>query len=118
MELCRDYLLAIAEVELSSAVRGKAGASDVVQDAFLEAQQLFARFHGSQGDEFRVWMRAILLNKVRELHNHYQDVQKRQIDREQSLDDAEGHAPLRDPARHRFDAQRQGGPQRGRESSE
>jgi RNA polymerase sigma-70 factor, ECF subfamily len=94
MELFRGYLLAIAEGELSGEVKVKAGASDVVQDAFLEAQRLFTRFHGDKGDEFRAWLRAILLNKVNELHNRYQDVQKRQIDREQSLDDTGESGPL------------------------
>ena len=96
MEVFRNYLLAVAEAELSTSVRGKAGASDVVQDAFVEAQQIFARFHGSQGEEFRAWLRAILLNKVSELHNRYNNVQKRRIAREQSLDDSTNKSLLRE----------------------
>ncbi len=93
MELFRGYLLSIADEELAQLVQPKAGPSDVVQDTFLEAQGLFARFGGEQGDEFRAWLRAILLNKLSELHNRYLGAQKRQADREQSLD---APGPLRD----------------------
>jgi RNA polymerase sigma-70 factor (ECF subfamily) len=96
MELFRSYLLTIAQDELAAVVQPKAGASDIVQDTFLEAQRLFSRFQGEQGDEFRAWLRAILHNKLSELHNHYFAVQKRNVGREQSLDQSGDSGPLRD----------------------
>jgi RNA polymerase sigma-70 factor (ECF subfamily) len=85
-ELYRNYLTAIAEAELTNALRPKAGASDVVQDTLLEAHNFFARFEGEEGDGFRAWLRGILMNKLAQVHAHYHDVQKRQVDREQPLE--------------------------------
>lgn len=96
MELFRTYLLVVADGELATAVRPKAQPSDVVQDTFLEAYKLFERFGGDRGEEFRVWLRAILLNKVSEAHNRYLAVGKRRADREQSLDQSGSVGPLRD----------------------
>ncbi len=96
LELYRKYLLTIAEGELAGNLRPKAGASDVVQDTLLEAHAFFARFIGEQGDEFRAWLRGILLNKLAQVHAHYNEVQKRQVGREQSLDASGAEGPLRD----------------------
>src|SRR5262245_26207367 len=47
LEACRGYLLLIAGQELEPALRAKGGASDLVQQTFLEAQRDFAGFHGT-----------------------------------------------------------------------
>jgi RNA polymerase sigma-70 factor, ECF subfamily len=96
MELYRGYLLAVAGQELSAGALPKAGPSDVVQETFLVAHRLFANFQGEQGDDFRAWLRAILRNKVSELHGHYFGAQKRQAGREQSLDQSGEHGPWRE----------------------
>ena len=46
LEACRAYLLLIAREELDPALQAKGGASDLVQQTFLEAQRDFARFQG------------------------------------------------------------------------
>ena len=38
LQACRGYLLLLAERELDPDLRAKGGASDVVQETFLEAQ--------------------------------------------------------------------------------
>jgi RNA polymerase sigma-70 factor (ECF subfamily) len=91
----RAYLSAIAEAELAGDLRPKAGASDVVQDTLLEAHRCFARFEGAEGDEFRAWLRGILLNKLAQLHRHFHEVQKREIGREQSLEESGQYGALR-----------------------
>jgi RNA polymerase sigma-70 factor (ECF subfamily) len=96
LELYRNYLSAIADAELANALRPKAGASDVVQDTLLEAHNFFARFEGEEGDGFRAWLRGILMNKLAQIHAHYHDVQKRQVDREQSLEESGDAGCLRD----------------------
>jgi len=96
MELFRPYLLSIANEEIAGSIQPKGGPADVVQDTFLEAQRLLDRFHGSQGEEFRAWLRAILLHKLSELHNHFFAVQKRELNREQSLDDSSEGVRMRD----------------------
>lgn len=96
LELHRNYLLTIAAQELTAPLRQKAGPSDVVQDTFVEAQRLFQRFQGGEGEEFRAWIRAILLNKLSELHNRYFEVEKREVGRETSLDQSGEVGRLRD----------------------
>jgi len=96
LELYRNYLFAIAEAELAVDLRPKAGPSDLVQDTLLEAHRFFARFAGEQGDEFRAWLRGILLNKLAQVHAHYLDVQKRAVGRERSLEETGEHGTLRE----------------------
>src|SRR4051812_46159075 len=43
---CRGYLLRIARDELDPRLQAKGGASDLVQETFLEAQRDFAAFTG------------------------------------------------------------------------
>src|SRR4051794_35904655 len=46
LEPFRRYLLEVARQAVGPALRAKGGASDLVQETFLEAQQLFPRFDG------------------------------------------------------------------------
>jgi RNA polymerase sigma-70 factor (ECF subfamily) len=93
----RLYLLSIADAELTGQVRPKVLPSDVVQDAFLEAVRIFDRFGGVRAEELRAWLRAILLNKVSQAHNHYLGAAKRNPDRERPLADAADAVPVADP---------------------
>jgi RNA polymerase sigma-70 factor (ECF subfamily) len=81
----RQYLLAIAEGELDAALRGKLGASDLVQETFVRAQQRFAAFAGSTEDELRAWVRQILLNQCLDVRDAFLAA-KRDIKREVSID--------------------------------
>lgn len=85
----RDYLLLIANEEFDREIRGKAGASDVVQDSMLHAQQHLHDFRGNQESEFRAWLRTILTNDLRQMRRTYA-AQKRNVMREVSAD---GSAP-------------------------
>src|SRR5262249_24826853 len=64
MEDCRRYLLGIAERELDADLRAKGGASDLVQETFIDAQKLFARFEGTTEAEWLAWLRQLLLYNV------------------------------------------------------
>src|SRR5450755_4190289 len=46
LEICRNYLLEIANAELGEDLQAKAGGSDLVQQTFLEAQRDFGQFRG------------------------------------------------------------------------
>lgn len=89
LELFRNYLVSIAREEIRHEIRAKVNPSDLVQETFLEACRLFDQFHGSEGDEVRAWLRGILLNKLRDLHKRYFEVQGRQVGRERPLDEGE-----------------------------
>jgi RNA polymerase sigma-70 factor (ECF subfamily) len=86
--LFRTYLLAIADDELGAELQAKGSGADVVQDAFLEAQQLLDRFQGEGPEELRAWLRAVLLNKLREFRQRYHRARSRQVGRETSLEGA------------------------------
>jgi RNA polymerase sigma-70 factor (ECF subfamily) len=85
LEDCRRYLLAIAERQLDPDLRSKGGASDLVQETFLEAQRDFARFHGSSPDELRAWLRQVLLHNVGAFTHRFRGTTKRAVGREVSL---------------------------------
>ena len=55
-ESYRDYLLAIANQKIDPALRTKGGASDIVQETFLEAQRDIGQFTGSTGAELKAWL--------------------------------------------------------------
>jgi RNA polymerase sigma-70 factor (ECF subfamily) len=86
MELCRQYLLLVANRELEPEFWAKGGASDLVQETFLEAHRDFAQFEGTTHAEVLAWLRRILLNNLSSFRRRYADSDKRQIDREIPLD--------------------------------
>ncbi|MFO0806889.1 MAG: sigma-70 family RNA polymerase sigma factor [Gemmataceae bacterium] len=81
----RDYLLAIANRQLDSALQAKGGASDIVQETFLEAQRDFAQFSGTTGSELRAWLVRLLMNNVANFARHYKATGKRELKREVAL---------------------------------
>jgi RNA polymerase sigma-70 factor (ECF subfamily) len=81
LEDCRRYLLRVANRRLDPALRAKGGASDVVQQTFLEAHQAFARFQGSSERELLAWLRQLLLHHLANFHRLYR-AGKRQVARE------------------------------------
>jgi RNA polymerase sigma-70 factor (ECF subfamily) len=85
LEGCRRYLLGVAEGELGQDLRSKGGASDIVQETFLEAGRDFAGFQGSSPEEFRAWLRQMLLHRIGAFTRRYRATGKREIGREIEL---------------------------------
>jgi len=81
----RRYLLLVAEKELAPDLRAKGGASDLVQETFVEAQRDFRQFRGESGDEFRGWLRRILLHNLGAFTRRYRDCGMRDVGREVGL---------------------------------
>src|SRR5262249_3376165 len=81
LEGCRDYLLMVANKELDPQLQAKGGASDLVQQTFLEAQRDFGRFQGNSEDELLAWLRRLLLHNLADFTRRYRDTGKRQADR-------------------------------------
>jgi RNA polymerase sigma-70 factor (ECF subfamily) len=86
LESYRNYLLLIANAEVDGELRPKCGASDLVQETFVRAQQGFVAFAGTTEAELQAWLRQILLNHCRNLRQTYRDTQKRDVGRELALD--------------------------------
>jgi RNA polymerase sigma-70 factor (ECF subfamily) len=80
---CRDYLLLVANHELGRDLQGKIGASDLVQETFVEAQRCFVQFQGASQSELLGWLRQILMRQVLGVRRYYGTV-KRDISLERS----------------------------------
>jgi RNA polymerase sigma-70 factor (ECF subfamily) len=88
LEGCRQYLLLVANENLAPVLQAKVGASDVVQETFLEAQRDFGQFDGRTEKQMLAWLRRILLNNLANLTRRYRDTDKRQVAREVPLAEA------------------------------
>src|SRR5262249_57712803 len=76
-------------------------ASDVVQQTFLEAHHSFPQFAGQDPRDLVAWLRSILDNKIATAIRDHTLLQKRNVHREQSMDDSHGGAA---PLKHGLDA--------------
>jgi RNA polymerase sigma-70 factor (ECF subfamily) len=85
LEMYRPFLLLLARSELKADLQGKIGASDMVQETFLEAQRDFGRFRGRTHAELMAWLRRILVHNILNLHDHFLATGKRQASREMPL---------------------------------
>ncbi len=91
-EACRGYLLLIAQQELDPALQAKGGASDLVQQTFLEAQRDFSGFQGTTHAALLAWMRKLLVNNLANFRRDFQR-DKRQVSREVALPGSDSQAP-------------------------
>jgi RNA polymerase sigma-70 factor, ECF subfamily len=84
-EKYRNYLCLLARQQLGPRLRAKLDASDVVQDALLQAHVSREQFRGTTEPERIGWLHTILMNKLagalRQFARHCRDV-----DLERSLD--------------------------------
>ncbi len=92
LEEYRRYLLRLANQRLPADLRAKSGASDIVQQTFLEAQRDFAGFHGQTEGELRAWLRRLLIHNLANFRRHCQATDKRQVGREVHLEAGPGEA--------------------------
>jgi RNA polymerase sigma-70 factor (subfamily 1) len=86
LEPYRNYLALVAGRAVGPELAPKLGASDVVQETFLVAQQHIGTFRGRTEPEWRAWLKAILLNHLANQRRYYAADKRR--------------APEKGPARH------------------
>ena len=86
LENSRAYLLTIANRSLDDNLRAKGGASDIVQETFLEAQRDFRSFQGRTEAELLGWLQRMLQNNLANFARHYRQTDKRRLDREVVID--------------------------------
>jgi RNA polymerase sigma-70 factor (ECF subfamily) len=87
LEGCRGYLLRIAGLELDPRLRAKGGASDIVQETFLEAQRDFGEFKGDSEQELLAWLRQRVQYRVGKFIRSYRQTAKRAAGREVPLEE-------------------------------
>ena len=83
--LYRNYLALLARLQVDGRLRAKVDASDVVQEACLEAHRDFRGFRGSTEKELLGWLRQVLVRNLSNLIRHYAGSQRRDVRRERSL---------------------------------
>ena len=85
LELYRNYLNLLARTQIDRHLRGRASASDLVQETFLQACGHFAQFRGTTETELMGWLRRILLNILARAIEREILTQKRDVRKEVSL---------------------------------
>jgi RNA polymerase sigma-70 factor (ECF subfamily) len=71
LEPYRDYLTLVARRAIGPELAPKLGASDLVQETFLAAQQHAETFRGRTEPEWRAWLKAILLHHLANQRRHH-----------------------------------------------
>jgi len=87
-EICdrlTEYLLLTASSRLGGGLSAKLGASDIVQQTLLEAQQDFTDFRGTSENEFRAWLVRLVQHNLIDSTRHFQKAAKRDTSREIAL---------------------------------
>lgn len=85
LEFFRPFLLQVATDQISGEFRGKAAASDLVQQSFLDAHQNFPTFRGGTPSDVASWLKNILEHNFIDLTRRYRSL-KREVRREVPLD--------------------------------
>jgi RNA polymerase sigma-70 factor (ECF subfamily) len=86
LELYRNYLVLLARTQVDLHLQGRASASDLVQETFLQACGHFGQFRGSTEKELLGWLRRILVNNLGRLVEQQLRARKRDARREVSLE--------------------------------
>jgi len=86
LEASRGYLLMVARRELDPNLQAKGGASDLLQETFIDAQRDFAHFQGTTEAELLAWLRRLLLNNLGNFTRRYRATAERQAAAEVRLE--------------------------------
>ncbi|WLD15292.1 sigma-70 family RNA polymerase sigma factor [Planctellipticum variicoloris] len=85
LEDYREYLSLLARLQLGARLRSKLDASDVVQQAILQAHTARDQFRGATEAEWLGWLRAILANALASSARRF-TAEARDLGRERSLE--------------------------------
>ena len=81
-----DWLRLLARLQIDRGLQAKLDASDVAQQALLEACQALPNFRGSTEAELIAWLRSILAGVLGDAFRRYHATQARDLAREVSLE--------------------------------
>jgi RNA polymerase sigma-70 factor (ECF subfamily) len=96
----RTYLFYLAENEISPDLRQKIGVSDLVQSACLDIHQRLADFRGNTVEQWRVWLKRMMIRDLQDARRRFVAAQRRDVRRERTLASDDGPAlDVRDPHR-------------------
>lgn len=78
----RNYLQLLATSKIPSWIRGRAGTSDIVQEACVQVHQSIGQFRGASEGEFLAWLRTVLASRLNRLYEQHVETEKRDVRRE------------------------------------
>lgn len=81
----KSFLDLVAIQHVNSHLRQKTGVSDIVQMSFVRIIENFDQFSGTTSGELKAWIRTIVKNEANSARTFFRS-QKRDIDRERSID--------------------------------
>ncbi len=84
----KRYLDFVANRQFDPTLQAKMGPSDIVQESMMRAVDNLDQFRGQTVEEFRGWVRQILINEARQMKRDLR-AQKRNVDRERRLVDSQ-----------------------------
>ena len=84
-ECHRDYLVALARIQMFGWLGARLDASDLVQETLLRAQEAREQFRGSTELELRAWLRTILARTLANAARHHAQA-RRNARQERSID--------------------------------
>jgi RNA polymerase sigma-70 factor, ECF subfamily len=88
LERYRSWLGLLARLQVEPRFRAKFDPSDIVQQTMLEAVQDWPKFRGSTEAELAAWLRQILAHVLLHEMRRFGGAQRRDVDREVSLEQA------------------------------
>jgi len=81
-ERYRSRLHAMVSLRIDPRLQGRVGASDVLQEAFLEALRSFGNYRPEKGSSFYMWLRCVTARRLRHAHRFHLGAQARDLRRE------------------------------------
>lgn len=82
----RDRLRRMICLRLDRRLNGRVDASDVIQDAYIDATQRFAEYQANPEVSPFIWLRFLTTQKLAQLHRFHLGTQARDAGREVSID--------------------------------
>jgi RNA polymerase sigma-70 factor, ECF subfamily len=101
LEKYRGYLWGLADRLLDDRAAGRIDASDLVQQTCLSVHRQITEFDGHDPAQFAAWLRQIHERNIRNAARDQLHADKRAIDREKRVSDAEAYAARQtSPSQH------------------
>lgn len=82
----QERLTRMVAFRMDARLRGRIDAADVLQDAFVEASAHRADYFRADGAPLFLWLRAVVANKLLEVHRHHLGTRMRDAKRDLPLD--------------------------------
>jgi RNA polymerase sigma-70 factor, ECF subfamily len=87
--LYRDRLRRMVELRLDSRLRGRVSASDILQESYIGALQRLPHYQASSDIPLFVWLRAVTMQRLIDVHRRHLGGQVRDASREIRLGEVE-----------------------------